>query len=125
MDKKLLLIARYYITYVVFLLILKNINYIFFVSFDQLVEYFIVFIPIAYIVVKYLVYYDLEKRKFLKKELIWYLVIGFTLFNLIFSMPYVYTGFILLFLIICKDRKTSDLDTINKNICDYYKNKKL
>lgn len=124
MNNKILLIIKYYFVYILFLLILKNINYLLFISFESLIDYWFVFIPISYIAVKYFVYYDLEKTNFVKKDIIWYISVGFTIINIFFSMPYIYTFSILVFLIICKDKETFNRGVIYRNIQDYYEDKK-
>lgn len=115
---------RYYIIYFVFLIILKNIHYVLFISFDSLLEYWFVFIPIAYLVVKYLIYYDIERYSLLKRDFI-FLAFGFTIINILFSMPYIFSGCIVLFLFICKNKKLRGKDVISKNIRDYYNKKNI
>lgn len=124
MNCKLLLFIRYFVIYCIFLVIFKNIHYIFFISYDSLLEYWFVFIPIAYLVVKYLIYYDVEKHKLLKRDFV-FLAISFTIINILFSMPYVFSGCIALFVFVCKNKHVNDRNIISKNISDYYNSKKL
>ncbi len=120
MSKKVLLIIKYYLLYLVFLIIFKNIHYLIFISFEMLQEYRIIFLPIAYLVVKILVYNDLRNQIFLKKDVLWHLVVGFTMLNVFYGMPYIYTLSIILFLFILKDEKTFKNKLILDNIKRYF-----
>lgn len=124
MSSKLLLFIKYYIIYFLFLVILKNIHYIFLISFDSLLEYWFVFIPIAYLVVKYLIYYDVEKYNLLKGDVV-FLSLSLTVINICFSMPIIFNGCVVLFLFVCKNKKVYDANIISKNINDYYNDKNL
>lgn len=118
MGKKTLLIIKYYLLYLLFLIILKNIHYL--VSFDMFQEYQFVFLPISYLVIRILVYNDLRNQMFLKKDILWYLVVGFTILNVFYDMSYIYTLSILLFLFILKDEKLSKNKIISGNIKRYF-----
>lgn len=122
MKYKYVTIFKYYLNYFIFLLIFKNINILLSVSIEQLNNYFFVFIPISYLIVKYLFIYDLQKHNYRKKEFLWPILIGFTILNFILKMPIFYNIFIIFFILILKCNSIADIDT-NKYIQEYYQNK--
>ena len=117
------IIIGYYFKYVVFLLVFKNIHYLLGIGINNLLTFPLVFIPIAYLVVKFLFYHDLEKRNLNRKDYLLYIVIGYSVLNLLFLMPILYDLSIVLMLLIIKDQKTNESLIIEKNIREYYENK--
>ena len=79
---KYLVIIKYYFNYLILLLIFKNVHYILPISFDELNNYFLVFIPISYLVVKYIFIYDLDKNNYYRKDFLLPVIIGYSLLNL-------------------------------------------
>ena len=96
MKKKYLL--KFYFYYFVLALIFKNIQVILPFSFDDFNKYFFVYIPIAFLVIKYMFINELDKNKLLKKYYIIYIIIGYTIINILLKMPILYTIFIILFI---------------------------
>lgn len=123
MNSKTMQVLKYYFCYALFLLILKNIGYLIHVSYESLCTYWFVHIPIAYLVIKFIVYNDLGKQGIYKKDIFWYILFGFTIFNILFSMPLLYDFLIILFLIILNDNRSKEKSIIDKNIAEYYKNR--
>lgn len=79
MDKqKLKNIIVYYLKYLMIVFICKNINYILPIQFDSLNNFVLIYIPLTYLITKYLFYYDIERKQIRKKDLIWQIAIGFT-----------------------------------------------
>ncbi len=118
MNLKNKIIIKYYFKYLILLIIFKNIHYLLPVNLEQLNNYFWVFIPISYLVVKYMFIYKLQEDKLTKKELLWPIVIGYTILNLILCMPVFYNLFVLIFLLILKE-SDYDQDT-DKYIKEYF-----
>ena len=118
MNLKNKIIIKYYFKYLILLIIFKNIHYLLPVNLEQLNNYFWVFIPISYLVVKYMFIYKLQEDKLTKKELLWPIVIGYTILNLILCMPVFYNLFVLIFLLILKE-SNYDQDT-DKYIKEYF-----
>ena len=114
---KYLVIIKYYFNYLILLLIFKNVHYILPISFDELNNYFLVFIPISYLVVKYIFIYDLDKNNYYRKDFLLPVIIGYSLLNFIFKMHIFYDVFIILFLLILKDNNDFDIkvDCYKKN----------
>lgn len=118
-------IIIYYLKYLMLVLICKNINYILPIQFDSLNNFVLIYIPLTYLITKYLFYYDIERKQIRKKDLICQITIGFTIINIIFKMPIMYTIFLLFFLLFIKDKNTMVKEKNDKIIEDYFKNKKI
>lgn len=117
-------LIKYYLKYIILLLIFKNINILLPSNFDDFGGvYALIYILIAYLVVKYIFIYDLEKNKYLKRKYLLPVVIGYTLLNFILKMPLLYNIFIIIFLIYIKEKPVIDKEKIEKNIKEYYNNK--
>lgn len=95
-------IIIYYLKYLMLVLICKNINYILPIQFDSLNNFVLIYIPLTYLITKYLFYYDIERKQIRKKDLICQITIGFTIINIIFKMPIMYTIFLLFFCYLLK-----------------------
>ena len=117
MRLRYLVIIKYYFNYLILLLIFKNIHYILPINFAELNNYFYVFIPISYLVVKYMFIYDLDKNNYYRKDFLWPVIIGYSILNFIFKMHLFYDIFIILFLLILKDNNDFDIriDCYKKN----------
>ena len=118
MQSKKFIIIGYYLKYLIILLLFK-----FIWVFEYFDNYFIVYIPLSYLVVKYTFIHDLEKNKYKRKDYLFLVVIGYTILNLIFRMHLLYDICIIIFLLILKDKITSNEEDTNKYIKEYYENK--
>ncbi len=126
MKDKYLVILKYYVNYLILLLIFKYIHIILPVRFDSFGGiYALIYIPIAYLVVKYMFIYDLEKNKHLKKKYLLPVLIGYTLLNFILGMPLLYNIAIIVFLILLKGSLVVDAEETLKNIKEYYEKKNV
>ena len=124
MDDKYLVILKYYVNYLILLLIFKYMHIILPVKFDEFGGiYALIYIPIAYLVVKYMFIYDLEKNNHIKKRYLLPVLIGYTLLNFILGMPLLYNIAIIVFLILLKGSLVVDTEETLKNIKEYYENK--
>ncbi len=121
MEKKYI-IFKFIFNYLVLILIFKNIHYLISINFNDLNNFILVYIPICYLVIKYTFINILNKYNLNKNEYIKIVIISYTIINLIFRMPIFYTLFIILFIIILKDKSYINNET-QKRIDDYFKNK--
>ena len=118
-------VIKYYVKYVILLLIFKNIHYLLPISLDSLSGWYnLAYIPICYLVIKFIFIYDLEKNNYLKKYYLVPVFIGYTILNFLFSMPIIYDVCIAIFLIILKGPLVVDEQETWKNIARYLNNKK-
>lgn len=118
-------IIRYYVRYIILLLIFKNIHYLLPISLDSLSGWYtLAYIPICYLVVRFMFIYDLEKNNYLKKYYLVPIFIGYTIFNFLFSMPIIYDICIALFLIILRGPLVVDEVETWKNIATTLNNRK-
>ena len=118
------LIFKYAFNYLVLSLIFKFSHYLIGVNIDSLNKYFLVFIPLAFLVVKILFYNDLEKNKLMRKPILGPIIIIFTIINLVCQMPIFYTIMIIVFLILIKNDKSKLEEITNKNIKEYFESQK-
>ena len=116
------MIFKFIFNYLVLILIFKNIHYLISINFNDLNNFILVYIPICYLVIKYTFINILNKYNLNKIEYIKIVIISYTIINLIFRMPIFYTLFIILFIIILKDKSYINNET-QKRIDDYFKNK--
>ena len=121
MEKRYI-IFKFIFNYLVLILIFKNIHYLISINFNDLNNFILVYIPICYLVIKYTFINILNKYNLNKSEYIKIVIISYTIINLIFRMPIFYTLFIILFIIILKDKSYINNET-QKRIDDYFKNK--
>lgn len=121
MNKKYL-VLKYTIKYLILIIIFKNIHYLIGIHFEELNKFYLVYIPLAFLVVKFLVYYDLEKNKLTRKDILVYLVLNFTIINLIFRMAILYTISIFIFLFILRNDQSKLEEVMTKNISEYLNN---
>ena len=121
MEKRYI-IFKFIFNYLVLILIFKNIHYLISINFNDLNNFILVYIPICYLVIKYTFINILNKYNLNKNEYIKIVIIIYTIINLIFRMPIFYTLFIILFIIILKDKSYINNET-QKRIDDYFKNK--
>lgn len=118
-------IIRYYVRYIILLLIFKNIHYLLPISLDSLSGWYtLTYIPICYLVVRFMFIYDLEKNNYLKKYYLVPVFIGYTTLNFLFSMPIIYDICIIFFLRILRGPLIVDEQETWKNIASYLNNKK-
>ena len=120
MEKRYI-IFKFIFNYLVLILIFKNIHYLISINFNDLNNFILVYIPICYLVIKYTFINILNKYNLNKNEYIKIVIIIYTIINLIFRMPIFYTLFIILFIIILKDKSYINNET-QKRIDDYFKN---
>lgn len=121
---KVTIIIKYYIKYLILLLLFKNINLLLPITFNDFTGiYSFVYIPISYLVVKYMFIYDLEKHQYSKDKYVLPIIFGYTILNFILSLPLIYNIFIVIFLICLKGVPVIDEEEIAKNIKEYYQNK--
>ena len=123
MDNRVFTILKIAVKYLILVLIFKNIHYLVGIKFNDLEPYFIIFIPIVYLTVKYLILIEIKNNNITRKDVLYYLVLYITGINLVFNMPIMYDIIILIFLILSKDKKDNQKEIIEKNI-SAYKNKK-
>ena len=122
MQSKKYIIIGFYLKYLILLLLSKVIW-----VFQYFDNYFIVYIPLSYLVVKYTFIYPLEKNKYPKKDYLLPVIIGYTILNLIFRMHLLYDICIIVFLLVLKNKNTIVEQETSKYIKEYYekKNKKI
>ena len=126
MENKKLYLFKFVISYLILVLIFKYMNILGLPDFSDLNKFFIVYILIAHFIVKYLFYKDILKYELNREEYLKYIVVIYTIINLVFGMPILYDISLVAMLIIYKDKKSRIEDTTNKNIKKYFeeKNKK-
>ena len=122
MSNKNFTILKISFNYIVLALIFKFIHYLLGISFNVLASYLIVSIIVAYFVVKYLVYVEIEKGNITKKDILIYFAFYATGINLILGLHILYSIFLLVFMFLFKDKKSKNEDIIKKNIEEYRKN---
>ena len=118
MQSKKYIIIGYYLKYLILLSLFKLIW-----VFQYFDKYFIVYIPLSYLVVKYTFIYPLEKNKYTKKDYLLPVIIGYTILNLIFRMHLLYDICIIVFLLVLKDKNTQIEQDTSKYIKEYYEKK--
>ena len=121
MSNKNFTILKISFNYLVLALIFKFIHYLLGISFNVLASYLIVSIIVAYFVVKYLVYVEIEKGNITKQDILIYFTFYATGINLILGLHILYSIFLLVFLFLFKDKKSKKEDIIKKNIEEYKK----
>ena len=119
MSNKNFTILKISFNYLVLALIFKFIDYLLGISFNVLASYIIVSIIIAYFVIKYLVYVEIEKGNITRKDILIYFMIYATIINFLLGLHIFYTIFLIIFLFLFKDKKTKKEDIIKKNIEEY------
>ena len=124
MSNKNFTILKISFNYLVLALIFKFIDYLLGISFNVLASYIIVSIIIAYFVIKYLVYVEIEKGNITRKDILIYFMIYATIINFLLGLHIFYTISLIIFLFLFKDKKTKKEDIIKKNI-EEYKNKEI
>ena len=93
-------------------------------SYSDLYNYYLIFIPLAYLVVKFIFYYECEKNNVSKRKILIPLLIGTTVLNIILKMHVIYTIFIIIFLIFTKTNYVIDPLENKRIIAEYKKNKR-
>lgn len=88
---------------IIIILILNNIHYILPVTLETLNQYFLLYFPIGYFIVKYGLYKDLEQRT----ENFYFELAIITITNILFQMPIMYIISIIIWLFILKKRQIS------------------
>ena len=119
MSNKNFTILKISFNYLVLALIFKFIDYLLGISFNVLASYIIVSIIIAYFVIKYLVYVEIEKGNITRKDILIYFMIYATIINFLLGLHIFYTISLIIFLFLFKDKKTKKEDIIKKNIEEY------
>ena len=119
MSNKKFTILKISFNYLVLALIFKFIDYLLGISFNTLASFLIVSIIIAYFVIKYLVYVEIEKGNITRKDILIYFMIYATIINFLLGLHIFYTIFLIIFLFLFKDKKTNKEDIIKKNIEEY------
>ncbi len=87
MDNRVFTILKIAVKYLILVLIFKNIHYLVGIKFNDLGSYFILFIPINYLIVKYLILIEIKNNNITRKDVLYYLVLYITGINLVFNMP--------------------------------------
>lgn len=124
MSNKKFTILKISFNYLVLALIFKFIDYLLGISFNTLASFLIVSIIIAYFVIKYLVYVEIEKGNITRKDILIYFMIYATVINFLLGLHIFYTISLIIFLFLFKDKKTNKEDIIKKNI-EEYKNREI
>ncbi len=126
MENKKLYLFKFIISYLILVLIFKHMNILGLPDFSDLNRFFIVYFLISYFIVKYLFYKDILKYELNREEYLKYIIVIYTIINIISGMPVIYDISLIIMLIIYKDKKSRIEDTTNKNIKKYFeeKNKK-
>ena len=106
--------------YLVLLLIFKNISIILPFSFADFNNYFWVFIPICYLVTKFMFIKELEAKNLLKKKYVIPILISYTLLNFVLGMPILYTIFMAIFILILRGPNVVDEEETARIIKEYY-----
>ena len=119
MSNKNFTILKISFNYLVLALIFKFIDYLLGISFNTLASFLIVSIIIAYFVIKYLVYVEIEKGNITRKDILIYFMIYATIINFLLGLHIFYTISLIIFLFLFKDKKTKKEDIIKKNIEEY------
>ena len=119
MSNKKFTILKISFNYLVLALIFKFIDYLLGISFNTLASFLIVSIIIAYFVIKYLVYVEIEKGNITRKDILIYFMIYATIINFLLGLHIFYTISLIIFLFLFKDKKTKKEDIIKKNIEEY------
>ena len=121
MNNKVFTILKIAVKYLILVFIFKNIHYLVGIKFNDLEPYFIIFIPIVYLIVKYLILIEFKNNNITRKDVLTYLTLYITGINLIFNMPIMYDIIMLIFLILLKDKKDKQKEIIEKNLRNYKK----
>ncbi len=114
---------KIYLTYLIGVLILGNMHYLVSVSIADFNRYPLVYIPLAYLVVTFFFNRPLEKEDETRKNYLWWGIGGFTIINVIFRMPILYTIFVIVFLLLAKGKKTRIKEETERYIKEYYERK--
>ena len=113
------LIIYYNVRYLMLMIIIEYI-----MSFNFLDGFIPVYIPLSYLIIRFLVIHDIEKKQIKKDDILFYLLTGFTTINIFFHFNIFYDICIVIFLIILKDKKSNQDEIIKKNLEEFYKNQK-
>ncbi len=97
---------------------------IFSVNIDSLTNFPLAFIPLTFLIERFLVAREFENHSLSKIEFIPTIIIGCTLLNILLKMPILYDLFFIIFLIIQKDRSMYSEKQTQKNIQEYFSKQK-
>ncbi len=122
MNNRVFSFFKISIKYLILALIFKYIHYLLGISFNTLTSYSIVAIIVSYFVVKYFFLAEIKKNNIERKDILYYFMCYATGINLVLGLNMLYIIFLLVFLVILKDKKTRNQEIIEKNIQEY-KNK--
>ncbi len=93
---------------------------LFSVNIDSLSNFPLAFIPLTFLIERFIVAREFENLSLSKIEFIPTIIIGFTFLNILFKMPILYDLFLIVFLIIQKDRSMYSEKQTQKNIQEYF-----
>ena len=120
-QKKMLI--KIYVRYLLAIVVLKNTRYLIAFDFDNFNNVPYIYIPIAYLVVNFVFNRVVDKYNLNHHDYVPVIATGFTILNLIFKMPIIYTIFILIFSIYAKTKKTRVKEETTRYIKEYYERK--